>query len=119
MGYCSISPTCRTVSDSAPLRGRGGQAGAAAGAQERGREERWCLRGRERSPPRRGAGNGVEGVGSAVTAPGPPGLARFVAQAPVPVCVPTCSAVGVGQEKATTALGAVPHHLLVSFASRF
>lgn len=27
MGYCSISPTCRTVSDSAPLRGRGRQAG--------------------------------------------------------------------------------------------
>lgn len=64
---------------------------------------RWPLRSRERRPPRRGAGTaaaGVEVAKNAVTAPGPPGLAQFVAQATM--CVPACSAVGAGQEKATT-----------------
>lgn len=98
MGYCSISPTCRTVSDSAPLRGRGGQrggrgragAGRQSGAEGSGRAgEGGGSTGSGHSaagsarPPRRGAGTsegGGEGAQRAVTALGQLGQPHIVAQ---------------------------------------
>lgn len=80
MGYCSISPTCRTVSE--PLAGRRAQAGPGREAAPPGAGP--CAAGSAR-PPRRGAGTsegGGDGTESAVTAFGTLGQALFVAQDP-------------------------------------